>query len=132
MAEVERALASTAYALFALEQSLPLDDIAAGAGAMKLPAASAQSPAWFAAAVEGSDLLAMAPELQVLADYEDDVSSESLGHDLISVYAPDKTASEPDRPENEPDDAEEPKQAATQPGTAIQIGLLKELDGLDE
>jgi len=110
-----------------------LADISAGAGVMRLPAASAQSPAWFAAAVEGSDLLAMAPELQAMAAQEDEDELAGMrGPDLISVYAPETTVPAPAEDVTEPEDEEEPKPEAARPGTAIQIGLLKELDGLDD
>lgn len=134
MSDVERALAVASYALFALEQPLTLDEVEAGARAGAFPAAAAHTPEWFAAAAEGSDLLEMAPELKVLpTDLEAAQHVDLTGIDLIHVYAPEMadqedTAAAPDEPEPEP----APRPAATKPGAATQIGLLKELGGLDD
>ncbi len=134
MTAVEQALASTTYALFALEQPLPLAELASGAQTSTFPAVTTRTPGWFAAAAEGADLLEIAPELMVLpADLEAADLVDLSGIDLIRVYAPEMSGtSEPDEePEEEPA-AEPPRPAAPKPGTAIQMGLLRELGNLDD
>jgi hypothetical protein len=129
---VQSALSSTAYALFALEQTLSLREIEIGARVGAFPAATTHTPEWFSAAAEGSTLLQMAPELQVLpADLEEAGRVDLTGIDLISVYAPELMAL---------DEAEEPEVAeptpapasVERPRTSMQIGLLKELGNLDD
>ena len=66
MPNVQDAMSSSAYALFALQQPLTLAELAAGASDRSFPAAVNHTPDWFAAAAEDSSLLQMAPELQVL------------------------------------------------------------------
>lgn len=140
MSDVERALAASAYALFALEQTLPLAEIAAGAHAGAFPAAATHTPEWFAAAAEGSDLLEMAPELQVLpTDLEAADLVDVSGIDLIHVYAPEMAAAASDMSADDSGEAEKAEEAAEaarpqapKPGAATQIGLLKELGGLDD
>jgi|WetSurMetagenome_2_1015567.scaffolds.fasta_scaffold563599_1 hypothetical protein len=131
MPRVQSVLSSTAYALFALEQPLPLADIAQGARAGAFPAAATHTPEWFAAAAEGSSLLDMAPELQVLpADLEEADLVDVSGIDLIHVYAPELHGTEPDEPTaSEP---ASPVPAVEKPRTSTQIGLLKELGNLDD
>ena len=132
MTDVQRALSSTAYALFALEQPIDLEGIAQGARARAFPAAATHTPDWFAAAAEGADLLDMAPELQVLpTDLEEAERVDVSGIDLIHVYAPEMA----DRAE--PEEVEEPQAPppaapTPTPRTSTQIGLLKELGDLDD
>jgi hypothetical protein len=131
MPRVQSVLSSTAYALFALEQPLPLADIAQGARAGAFPAAATHTPEWFAAAAEGSSLLEMAPELQVLpTDLEEADLVDVSGIDLIHVYAPELQGAEPDQPPA-PEPAP-PTPAVEKPRTSTQIGLLKELGNLDD
>jgi hypothetical protein len=142
MSDVERALAATAYALFALEQPLSLDAVEAGARAGVFPAAATHTPEWFAAAAEGSDLIEMAPELQVLPTDLDVAQQVDLtGIDLIHVYAPEMTGAARPEANEEPEavaeeaqeePAESARPEAPRPGAATQIGLLKELGGLDD
>ena len=136
MPEVQQALASTAYALFALEQPLALDEIAQGSRAGAFPAAATHTPEWFAAAAEGLDLIEMAPELQVLpTDLEAAEQVDLSGIDLIHVYAPEmaggRAADDADS-EDEDDAAAAPAPTAEKPRTSTQLGLLKELGGLDD
>jgi hypothetical protein len=131
MSGVQGALSAAAYALFALEQPLPLAEIAQGARAGSFPAAALHTPDWFAAAADDSDLMDMAPELQVLpADLEAAARVDLSGIDLIHVYAPemhvDAQPEESAEPEPEP-----PAPPAEQPRTSTQLGLLKELGNLD-
>ena len=141
MSDVERAMAAAAYALFALEQPLSLHEISVGARAGAFPAAATHTPEWFAAAAEGSDLLEMAPELQVLpTDLEAAEQVDLTGIDLIHVYAPEMAAASSVREDEDDEDDEDTPEAvapperpaAPKPGAATQIGLLKELGGLDD
>ena len=133
MTDVQRALSSAAYALFALEQPIGLEEIAQGARARAFPAAATHTPDWFAAAAEGADLLDMAPELQVLsADLEEAERVDVSGIDLIHVYAPEMAdRDESAEPAEEPDETPAAPAAPT-PRTSTQIGLLKELGDLDD
>lgn len=128
MSPIQQALSATAYALFAFEQPLDLEEIAQGARAGAFPAAATHTPEWFAAAAEASSLLDMAPELQVLAD--DDAAAEAVdvsGLDLIRVYAPEMQGPAEDEPPVAP-----PAAAPATPRTSTQLGLLKELGNLDD
>ena len=131
MTDVQAALSSAAYALFALEQPLGTDEIRQGARAGAFPAASSHTPGWFAAAAEGADLLDMAPELQVLpVDLEEAERVDVTGIDLIHVYAPEMTVEKAEQEEPEPVAPPAPS-PAEKPRTSTQIGLLKELGDLD-
>lgn len=136
MTDVQRALSSAAYALFALEQPLGLEEIAQGARAGAFPAAASHTPEWFAAAAEGANLLDMAPELQVLpTDLEQAEAVDVSGIDIIHIYAPEMTAArEAEDEQQEQAAAPEPPAPAAPtptPRTSTQIGLLKELGDLD-
>ena len=135
MTDVQRALSSAAYALFALEQPLGLEEIAQGARAGAFPAAASHTPEWFAAAAEGANLLDMAPELQVLpTDLEQAEAVDVSGIDIIHIYAPEMTAAREAEEEQEEAVAPEPAAPAAPtptPRTSTQIGLLKELGDLD-
>jgi hypothetical protein len=123
-------LTSTAYALFALEQPLALSDIAAGARTSSFPSAEIHTPAWFAAAAEGSDLLATAPELRAMPTdpgAEADVALSAA--DLIRVYAPQSADQEKEVDADEVA-VEVPAPVRTRP--PVQINLLRELGGIDD
>lgn len=128
MDDIQRTLTSTAYALFALEQPLPLAEIAEGARTGTFPAAELHTPDWFAAAVDSQDLLAMAPELRAMPEE----SGQAVDLDLIGVYAP-EMATRPQAPEPEPAAPERPtpEHASPEETRSIRIGLLKELGDLD-
>lgn len=132
MSEVQQALTAAAYALFALEQPLSLDEIAAGARAGTFPGAALHTPGWFAAAADSGDLLSMAPELQALPPDGDD-EADLTGVDLIRVYAPEMAErralpEEPtERTYRDVDSAEQ-----TQPRESTRISLLRELENLDD
>lgn len=136
MPELQKALSTTAYALFALEQPLDLDALAQGARAGAFPAALTHTPEWFAAAAEGSSLLEMAPELQVLpTDLEEADAVDVTGIDLIHVYAPEMQAVVEAEERKKAEEAAPPPPPAPRPATprtSTQIGLLKELDNLDD
>lgn len=128
MSPIQQVLSATAYALFAFEQPLALEEIAQGARAGAFPAAATHTPDWFAAAAEASSLLDMAPELQVLADDIDSPEDVDVsGLDLIRVYAPEMHGVA-----EEPEPAEPAAPAPATPRTSTQLGLLKELGNLDD
>jgi hypothetical protein len=130
VAHVQESLASAAYALFALQQPLSLQEIASGARAGAFPSAATSTPDWFAAAAEDATLAEMAPELQVLpTDLEAAAQVDVSGIDLIRVYAPELTSVEDIADEEEPEQKPTPK--PEQPRTSTQLGLLKELGNLD-
>ena len=132
MTRAQESLASAAYALFALQQSIDLPELSAAAPAWRFPLAATQTPDWFAAAASGeSSLLETAPELQVLpSDLEAADQVDVSGIDLIHVYAPELQSIE-DLDEQEPTPAPAPAAAAEQPRTSTQLGLLKELGNLE-
>lgn len=132
MTGVQQSLWSAAYALFAVEQRVGLDDIATGARAGGFPAADTHTPEWFAAAAEGSSLLDMAPELQVLpTDLEAAEQVDLSGIDLIHVYAPEMAGTRSSAESADDDEEGTPAPEAEKPRTSTQLGLLKELGGLD-
>jgi len=129
-------LAGLFYALVALEQPLTLGELAEGAATRGFPALATRTPEWFAAAASGSDLLAMAPELQALPPEEepDDARAGSSSMDLIHVYAPEMAMLDDldDEEEIEVDGPVVVESPAASPAAGRQIGLLRELDGLDD
>lgn len=129
MSEPEPNLTAAAYALFALDQPLSLEEIAKGALSGTLPAAEPHTPEWFAAAAESDDLLSMAPELRALPpDSAGDV--DLSGIDLIRVYAPEMA-----RGSDAPQEGVEPAvnaPAASEPRESLRLSLLQELGGLDD
>ena len=133
MQEAASSVAAAAYAMFALLQPIPLEELRAAAGTRSFPLAETTTPDWFAAAAsDESSLLEMAPELLVLApDMESPDDVDVSGIDLIHVYAPELQGvdDEEDAPAQKP----EPKPAPTPttPRTSTQIGLLRELGNLD-
>ena len=108
-------LASAAFATFALSQNLPLGLIEEGAHEGRLPLSERHTPEWFAAAAEEhASLLDMAPELRVSQD-----AAGSL--DLVGIFS----------------EGEESTAVTTGPEPVaapdgIRIGLLRELEGLDD
>jgi hypothetical protein len=124
---------AAAFAIFALQQPLPLEEISEAAETGRLPLAASQTPNWFsAAASEESSLLETAPELLVLpADLDSADAVDVTGIDLIHVYAPEleAIAGIEDDPEEELPERDAP--AVETPRTSTQFGLLKELSNLD-
>jgi hypothetical protein len=135
MTALGESMAAAAYALFALQQPLPLTQLSASAHERGFPLAFSQTPDWFAAASDSeSSLLEMAPELLVLpGDGDDDSDVDVSGIDLIHVYAPELQSVE------DIDEEEAPTPIIplavppppTSPDTARQLGLLRELSDLD-
>ena len=133
MTHAQDSLASAAYALFALQQPIKLPELAAAAPGWRFPLAATQTPDWFAAAASGeSNLLEMAPELQVLSvDLEAADRVDVSGIDLIHVYAPElQSIADLDEDEGVPAPTA-PAPPPEQPRTSTQLGLLKELGNLD-
>lgn len=130
MSDIQRALADTAYALFALEQPLALAEIAEGARTGTFPGAALRTPDWFAAAAESGDLLSMAPELQALPpDGEEPV--DLAGVDLIRVYAPEMIATSTSEPQVQNGGFEDVDDES-RPRESTRISLLRELQNLDD
>jgi len=130
MSELEPDLTSAAYALFALDQPLTLEEIAEGARSGTFPASAPHTPEWFAAAADSDDLLSMAPELRVLppdAAEEVDVS----GVDLIRVYAPEMARGSDAAPQSRAESAVEAP-PAREPRESLRLSLLQELSDLDD
>ena len=132
MSKPHDSLASSAYASFALQQPLMLEQLAVAADDLSFPLASTQTPEWFSAAGSpGSSLADTAPELVVgRGAGSADGSQEKL--DLVRMYAPelgpdDAKPPTPPRPPINP--APEAAPAAEQPDEAMQ--MLRELDNLD-
>jgi hypothetical protein len=129
MTGIQHAMSAAAYALFALDQQLDLPEIAQGVRAGSFPAAATHTPEWFSAAADGADLLEMAPELQVLpADLAAAEEVDLTGIDLIHVYAPEMHLPVEEHPEPVAPAPGTPPP----PRTSTQLGLLKELDNLDD
>jgi hypothetical protein len=129
----QKAIATSAYALFALQQPVSLDQIADGAGTSSFALAPMQTPSWFAAAAsEESSLLETAPELLVLpGDGDDDSDIDVTGIDLIRVYAPELDQLEEVEELQSDEEPGRPVEVVAKPRTSTQIGLLKELSNLD-
>lgn len=132
MSKPHDSLASSAYALFALQQPLTLEQLAVAADDLSFPLATTQTPEWFSAAGSpGSSLADTAPEL-VVGQGPGSANGSEEKLDLVRMYAPelgpdDARASAPPRPPINP--APEPAPAAERPDEAMQ--MLRELDNLD-
>lgn len=130
MRGMEPDLTSAAYALFALDQPLTLEEIAEGARSGTFPAAAPHTPEWFAAAADSDDLLSMAPELRVLPpDAAGDV--DVSGVDLIRVYAP-EMARGSDAASPAVQDGDGGAHPHREPRESLRLSLLQELGGLDD
>lgn len=133
-------LSTLAYAMFALQQQLPLSELHPESAGVTMRSARRQSPEWFAAAADDeASLLQTAPELLAMSSTDEDpmVPRDS---DIIGIYAPnspralrDKLRLESAKPavisELEPD-PQVPFESHS-PRTSVQMGLLRELDALD-
>ncbi len=133
MSAAQECIASTTYALFALEQPISLYELEVAARDSRFPMAATLTPGWFAAAArDDSSLLETAPELLVLpADLEAAAHVDVTGIDLIHVYAPELMPEAVVQQVAEPIEEPEPEPDAEMPRTSTQLGLLKELSGLD-
>jgi hypothetical protein len=127
-------LSAAAYAMFALLQPLSMDELRSATPLQAFPLATSSTPDWFSAAASDEwSLLETAPELLVLSpDMEDSEDVDVSGIDLIHVYAPELQGIEEldEEPDPAPADPKDTPAPAT-PRTSTQMGLLKELSGLD-
>ncbi len=114
-------LAAVTYASIALTQDLPLGRIAEGHTSGQLPLAQLHTPEWFAAAAEEhASLLDTAPELQVMDDSRDRSGARL---DLVGIYGLKEPLEAPSVPAT---------QKAIDKNEGARLGLLRELEGLDD
>jgi hypothetical protein len=91
-----KALADAAFAFFAANQPMAVEDIAADGYSRRFSMAAASTPDWFAAAAtKSSSLIDVAPELRGIA-IEEPATSGAVGPDLIHMYDPDAKTPEAD------------------------------------
>ena len=133
-------LSTVAYAMFALQQQLPLSELHPESAGVTMRSTRRQSPEWFAAAADDeASLLQTAPELLAMSSTDADpvVPRDS---DIIGIYAPnspralrDKLRLESAKPPviEETESVQPPLPETSSPRTSVQMGLLRELDALD-
>ena len=133
-------LSTVAYAMFALQQQLPLSELHAESAGVTMRSTRRQSPEWFAAAADDeASLLQTAPELLAMSstDAEPMVPRDS---DIIGIYAPNSPRALRDRLRldsakppvfTEPEPKVREVTEVNSPRTSVQMGLLRELDALD-
>lgn len=139
-ADPAESLATVAYAMFALQQQLPISELHPASAGVTMRSTRRQSPEWFAAAADDeASLLQTAPELLAMSSTDADpmVPRDS---DIIGIYAPNSPRAMRDRlrldsvkPPVIEDAAPSPMPApeVNSPRTSVQMGLLRELDALD-
>jgi hypothetical protein len=133
-------LSMVAYAMFALQQQLPLSELHPESAGVTMRSARRQSPEWFAAAADDeASLLQTAPELLAMSGTGSD-QAVPRDSDIIGIYAPNSPRALRDKLRLESakppvmDEAEQipvPLPEANSPRTSVQMGLLRELDALD-
>lgn len=122
-------MTQSAYALIALRQGIPLEQIATGAGDRHFPILRSSTPDWFAAAAgRSSSLDDIAPELRVGADQADS------DLDLIRMYAPElrSDAEATEQPHVEGNDSRPHHVAPEGAQSNVRLDLLAELRDIDE
>lgn len=137
-------MVDAAYALFALQQEVPLSELSPAQEEVHFHVRPSHTPEWFsAAASQDASLLEMAPELLAHAWQAQDSGVEPSvrpGSDIIEIYAPGSRgeASTLDKPNLrlvdpiiEAEAAEIETDEDDQPRTSIQMGLLADLADLD-
>ena len=126
-------LADVAFAVFALQQPVSLDEMAAPARERRLIMASANTPGWFAAAASSSNLPDIAPELT--AHQSGSQLERHEGMDLVWLYAPELRELEPQAPgipAQEADRASSAQPSASRTtDSSVHIGLLRQLSDFD-
>jgi hypothetical protein len=139
-ADPAESLATVAYAMFALQQQLPISELHPASAGVTMRSTRRQSPEWFAAAADDeASLLQTAPELLAMSSTDADpmVPRDS---DIIGIYAPNSPRAMRDRlrldsvkPPVIEDVTPSPMPApeVNSPRTSVQMGLLRELDALD-
>ena len=124
------AMTQSAYALVALRQAIPLDQIAAGAGDRHFPILRSSTPDWFAAAAgHASSLDDIAPELRVHPEQAD------ADLDLIRMYAPELHESTGAETDHQGADLPLPRPPHVSHEAAqsnVRLDLLAELRDIDE
>ncbi|MDO9485670.1 MAG: hypothetical protein Q7K25_06385 [Actinomycetota bacterium] len=122
-------LADVAFALFALQQPVSLDEMAQPAQERRLIMSSGNAPGWFAAAASSSNLPEIAPELHVEQSASEASDREVM--DLVWLYAPELRQAE--QRSAEPPAAPKPDSSIVrEPATStVQIGLLRQLSDFD-
>lgn len=122
-------LADVAFALFALQQPVSLEEMAERAHERRLIMASAHTPGWFAAAASSSSLPDIAPELRGDQSAIDAANREVI--DLVWLFAPElrELESREDLTPVEEDAAIPVKRDSA--AAVVQIGLLRELSDFD-
>lgn len=118
-------LAAAGYALFALQQSVPVEGLHPDQTSFAVT--PHETPNWFAAAADdNASLLEIAPELMDAPLVELDGEVRPVRHemDLVAMYGTPVVEPEP------VDD--EPVAAPNEPRAAVQIGLLREVAFLDD
>ena len=137
----DSSIGATAFALFALQQELDLEQIRSGVEQGELASAEMHSPEWFAAAASrGASLLETAAELQSADPRETATGSKTSGLDLVRMYAPELAALEGISTDTAPtvngSDSQGVKTVSTPGGgdpatKSVHLGLLKELEDFD-
>lgn len=119
------AIANLPYALFALQQSVTLEELHPAADRIAMRAAKPQSPEWFAAAAsDEASLLETAPEL-LAANTNAATTVVSPDSDIIEIYAPGSVRPSRSMPAVEEEDA------GDAPRASKAFELLQELTTLD-
>ena len=137
-------MVDAAYAIFALQQEVPLSELSPAQEEVHFHVRPSHTPEWFsAAASQDASLLEMAPELLAHAWQAQDTGVEPSvrpGSDIIEMYAPGAmgealTLDKPNLrlvdPIIEAEAAEIDTDEDDQPRTSIQMGLLADLADLD-
>ncbi len=121
-------LAAVAFAMFALQQPVPLAALEHAAEERRLIMASANSPEWFAAAASSTSLPDIAPELSTHETAAQAADREVM--DLVWLYAPELRELEAEGPQAMP--AQSASVPEREPGSSsVQIGLLRQLSDFD-
>ena len=126
---VYAAMTQSAFALVALRQGIPLDQIATGAGDRHFPILRSSTPDWFAAAAgHASSLDDIAPELRAHPEQAD------ADLDLIRMYAPELSESEGSVATQELESRPAPPARVSHEAAQsnVRLDLLAELRDIDE
>lgn len=122
-------LADVAFAVFALQQPVSLDEMAEQAREHRLIMASANTPGWFAAAASSSSLPEIAPELHEAQSAIDAESREVM--DLVWLYAPELRDIEPAGSQAVAPATPISPEIRESSASSVQIGLLRQLSDFD-
>lgn len=117
-------LIDTTFASFALQQNLPLDEIAQGVEARELPESRSQSPEWFAHQASEDDLLALAPELR-----EEFAAADG---DLVALYGGSDRLSPAGSNDAPQESGHAQDDEAVPTAQILRVDLLKEISALED